>query len=401
MNDRPPKGRILVVDDEPGLRHMLSDLLTEEGYRVTARANGRAALEALRGGSYDAILSDIRMPDMDGLHLLRAVRESDLDLPVVLFTGTPSLETAVEAMEWGALQYLSKPVSTGKLLEVTQRAVKLGALARLKRQALTAMGSDHLVGDRAGLEASFTRALASVFMAYQPIVSAKEGSLFGHEALLRTPEPVFPHPGAFIDAAERLGRLPDLGRTVRAAVATLLNSGALPGGAFVNLHPLDLTDPGLFDPNAPLSAFASRVTLEITERASLEKIVDVAGCVRSLRALGYKIAIDDLGAGYAGLTSFVALTPDVVKLDMGLVRGLDSDPLKQKLVGSMVTLCRELGALVVAEGIETEGERLAAVSAGCDLLQGFLLGRPLPIPLGPGAPPGTPPGEGRRLKEPV
>ena len=116
--------------------------------------------------------------------------------------------------------------------------------------------------------------------------------------------------------------------------------------------------------------------LEITERASLDSVADAQARVRSLRALGYRIALDDLGAGYAGLTSFAALAPDVVKLDMALVRGLDRDLVKQKLVGSMVGLCRELGILVVAEGIETEGERDAATAAGCGLLQGFLMGRP-------------------------
>jgi EAL domain-containing protein (putative c-di-GMP-specific phosphodiesterase class I) len=66
----------------------------------------------------------------------------------------------------------------------------------------------------------------------------------------------------------------------------------------------------------------------------------------------------------------------VVKLDMSLIRGLDSEPIKRKLVGSMASLCREMGMLVVAEGVETEAEREAVTQAGCDLLQGFLIGRP-------------------------
>jgi EAL domain-containing protein (putative c-di-GMP-specific phosphodiesterase class I) len=101
--------------------------------------------------------------------------------------------------------------------------------------------------------------------------------------------------------------------------------------------------------------------------------------VRSLRALGFRIAIDDLGAGYAGLTSFAILEPEVVKLDMSLVRGVNDEPIKRRLVSSMVTLCKELGILVVAEGIETEAERETLASVGCDLLQGFLLGRPAPL----------------------
>jgi EAL domain-containing protein (putative c-di-GMP-specific phosphodiesterase class I) len=291
----------------------------------------------------------------------------------VLLTGGPALETAVAAVEYGALQYLIKPVREQALLEVTRRAVKLGALARLKREALQAAGLDLLVGDRAGLEAAFTRALGAMWMACQPIVRASDGSLYAHEALLRTAEKAFPHPGAFLTAAERLGRLPDLGRAIRGAVARLFPSS---GTVFVNLHPLDLADDALLDPRAPLSHMASRVVLEITERASLEGVVDAPARVRSLRELGYRIALDDLGAGYAGLTSFAALTPDIVKIDMALVRGLDADPVKQKLVGSITRVCRELGTLVVAEGVETQGERDAASHAGCELLQGFLIGKP-------------------------
>jgi EAL domain-containing protein (putative c-di-GMP-specific phosphodiesterase class I) len=132
----------------------------------------------------------------------------------------------------------------------------------------------------------------------------------------------------------------------------------------------------MLDSLAPLSRVASRVVLEITERASLERMAGVAERIRGLRELGFRIALDDLGAGYAGLTSFATLTPDVVKVDMSLVRDIDGDPLRQKLVGSIASLCKSLGILVVGEGIETEGERAAVVSAGCDLLQGYLFGKP-------------------------
>jgi EAL domain-containing protein (putative c-di-GMP-specific phosphodiesterase class I) len=136
----------------------------------------------------------------------------------------------------------------------------------------------------------------------------------------------------------------------------------------------------------PLAARASEVVLEITERASLEGIPDFRSRILNLRDLGYRIAVDDLGAGYAGLNTFAALEPDVVKLDMTLVRNADSEPVKRKLIGSMATLCRDLGIQVVAEGIETKAERDTVVDLGCDLLQGFFIGRPGPLPV-PGAGP--------------
>jgi EAL domain-containing protein (putative c-di-GMP-specific phosphodiesterase class I) len=257
-------------------------------------------------------------------------------------------------------------------------------MARMKRESLKLLGQlDRAAGDRAGLVASFDRMLDTMWMAFQPIVSAESRTAFGYEALLRSNEPTLPHPGAVIEAAERLDRLDELGRCIRAKVAEAaetLQSDAL---FFVNLHTRDLADPELLSADAPLAKFASRVVLEITERAALDDIKDVKARVAALRALGYRIAVDDLGAGYAGLTSFALLEPEFVKFDMSLVRGVHTSALRQKLIGSMSTLCHDMGMKVVAEGIETIEERDVVMKLRCDLLQGYLLGhpgRPFPTP---------------------
>jgi EAL domain-containing protein (putative c-di-GMP-specific phosphodiesterase class I) len=109
---------------------------------------------------------------------------------------------------------------------------------------------------------------------------------------------------------------------------------------------------------------------------SLDHIPEVQGKVAQLRDLGFRIALDDLGAGYAGLTSFTQLEPEFVKLDMSLIRDVHTTPMKQKIVRSMVSLCHDLGKLVVAEGIETTAERDFLIDLGCDLLQGYLFARP-------------------------
>lgn len=129
---------------------------------------------------------------------------------------------------------------------------------------------------------------------------------------------------------------------------------------------------------SPLRAIASRVVLEITERASIDNLETLGPRVGELRAAGYRIAIDDLGAGYAGLTAFAVLEPDIVKLDMTLVRGADGSRPKRRIIGSVADACRDLGMLVVAEGVETRGELGAVLDAGCDLVQGYLLGKPAP-----------------------
>jgi EAL domain-containing protein (putative c-di-GMP-specific phosphodiesterase class I) len=376
---RVPQPRILVVDDDEVLVRSYARTLSAEGYEVEVSLDGQSAIDAVKTTALDVVLSDIDMPRLGGVALLELIRAHDLDIPVILITGSPSLETAVAAVEHGALRYLTKPVDPNKLRAVTADAVRLHRLARAKRSALDlAGGLDRLVGDRAGLVASFGNALDSLWMAYQPIVSWSRREVFGFEALLRSQESALPHPGAILDAAERLERLPDLGRAIRARAAE--PAGRMPKHAvlFVNLHTHDLLDDQLFDRARPLARIAEQVVLEITERASLHHIRDVQARVSRLRDMGFRIAVDDLGAGYAGLTSFAHLEPEVVKLDMSLVRNVHAQPTKQTLVRTMIAMCHELGMQVVAEGIETPEERDAIVEAGCDLMQGYLFARPGP-----------------------
>ena len=252
-------------------------------------------------------------------------------------------------------------------------------MARAKREAMATLGSEHpRAGDRVGLDVVFARAMKTLWMAYQPIVRVADRALFGYEALMRTRETALPHPGAVLEAAERLGRVHELGAHVRSCAAEPIGGAHPEAVLFVNLHASELGDDALLSRDAPLSRIATRVVLEVTERASLEGVDDVRGRVRALRELGFRVAIDDLGAGYAGLTSFTLLEPEVVKLDMELVRGIDSHRTKRSIVTSMVTLCHDMGATVVAEGVETPAERDALVDLGCDLLQGYLLAKPAP-----------------------
>jgi EAL domain-containing protein (putative c-di-GMP-specific phosphodiesterase class I) len=375
--DAAGRGFVLLVDDDQSIARAYARTLGAAGFAVEIAFDGKAAAAAARERNFDVIVSDIAMPEMNGLELLRVVREHDLDVPFVLMTGGPAVDSAVRAVEYGALRYLIKPVSTGELEEVVARAVRLHQMARIKREALEMFRTEgkHL-GDRAGLEVRFASALSSLWIAYQPIVSWAKRSTFAYEALVRNEEPTLRSPPDLFEAAERLGRTQDLGRTVRARVADTLDHDPIEGLLFVNLHAMELADDSLISPDAPLSRHASRVVLEITERAPLEQIRDASKRVAQLRSLGYRIAVDDLGAGYAGLTSFAHLEPDVVKVDMSLIRGIDQSPMKQKLLGSIVGLCRDLGIEIIAEGVETPAERDALVRVGGDLCQGYLFARP-------------------------
>jgi EAL domain-containing protein (putative c-di-GMP-specific phosphodiesterase class I) len=367
---------MVLVDDSPTALAMLEQVLEGNG-DIVAFSNGEDAVRRVREGGVDVVVSDITMPGMNGLELLRAVRSSDPDLPVILVTAQPAVESAAEAIEHGVFRYLTKPCEPDVLRATVRQAVQLYRLARIKREAL-ALGGAVGASDKTGLAVSFERALARLSVAFQPVVSVSNRAIIAYEGLLRSGEPSLPGPAQVLDAAERLGTLFEVGRVVRRWAGQLFPRAAKDTLLFLNLHPQELLDPELLDRSSPLAAVANRVVLEITERASLQGIQDVSQRVAALRAHGFRIAIDDLGAGYAGLTSFAVLEPDVVKLDMSLTRNVGANPLKQRVVESMTSLCREMGMTIVAEGVETADERDALRELGCDLQQGYWFAKPGP-----------------------
>ena len=371
-------GTIVIVDDEPLVLRALVRQLECTKFVLAPCLTPHEGIRQIANGGVRVVVSDVALPEMSGIELLRTIRQHDADLPVILVTGRPAVESAAQALEFGAFKYFVKPVDGRQLVDAVDRAARLYDLAQAKRQAITLLGDRHLDEDRAGLEATFERALKRVWLAYQPIIRASDHSIFGFEALLRSDERSMMGPEPLLQAAESLGALNRLGQAIRRQAAKTISTAPRSYALFVNLHPQDLLDADLHDAKAALSSISGRVVLEITERAAISEIENVRARVAELRDHGFRIAIDDLGAGYAGLNSFAVLEPEFVKLDLSLIRNLDTSTIKQKLVKSMASLCREMGLYVVAEGIETREERDAAVEFGCDLLQGYLFARPGP-----------------------
>jgi EAL domain-containing protein (putative c-di-GMP-specific phosphodiesterase class I)/CheY-like chemotaxis protein len=364
-----PRGTVLVVDDEPLLLRAFARVLMRAGHEVHQASDGAEAQALIAKRRFDVAFVDLGLPGAGGLEVLARLRANDPGLPVVLMTGAPTLETAIDAVAAGALRYLVKPIDTPELLQAANDAIRARHRDGDERH-------DRRHRDDTAMNETLDRALASLYMVFQPIVRCGRREVYAYEALVRTREPQVPHAGALIDMATQAGRLVDLGRRVRRAVAEKTASAA--ARIFVNLHPVDLADDDLYDPQAPLSRIARRVVLEVTERAGLDEIPDLGERLRRLRALGFRVAIDDLGEGYAGLTSLARVAPEFVKLDMSLVRGIDGCPTQRHIVASTVQLCRALGSEVVAEGVETAAERDALVALGLDLLQGYLIAKPAP-----------------------
>jgi EAL domain-containing protein (putative c-di-GMP-specific phosphodiesterase class I) len=374
--------RVLLVEDDTLVRRAYGRALLPQ-FDVVPVPSVADALAALRAQRFRAIVSDIDMPGGSGIELLKILRASGPQIPVVLVTGCPSVASAQDAVNYGAFRYLTKPVEPAALRDAVARATRLSKLAELHAESRAAIERAEREPTREDLEVRFERALDGLWVAFQPIVSWRRGAAIGYEALLRTTEPSLARPPDFLAVAESLGRLSELGRLIRAKIAEAIPAAPPEARIFVNLHARDLADPELLDESAPLSRHAERVVLEVTERTSLDGVADLVPCAQALRRAGFSLAIDDLGAGYAGLSSLTQLDPEVVKLDMSLVRGVDQHHAKQRIVRSMVSVCSELGMEVVVEGVETAGERDTLVRLGCDLLQGYLFARPdrgFPVP---------------------
>ncbi len=360
---------VMFVDDDPEITATFRRNFGREPYAVITANSAQEALGILDRESITIVVSDEHMPEMPGSEFLSIVRRRHPDTLRMILTGQASVETAIQAVnEGGIFKYLTKPCRTDELVTHIRQAL---AVAASRRGTAAANDDGHAVQ-----LARFQRATEQLWMAVQPVVSLREHRAYAYESLVRTTEPSVPHGGAFVELAESVDRMGDLERQIRRAVAAIAPNVPDDSLLFVNVHPASLDDPELYAPDAPLAPYASRIVLELTERVALHTVSAVVQRVAALREQGYRIAIDDLGAGYAGLGTLALLHPEIVKLDMCLVRDIDTIHTKARLVEAMVTLCKDLGILVVAEGVETVAELDTLQSLGCDLIQGYLLARP-------------------------
>jgi len=368
--------RILLADAEDG--HLSSHVSALEfaGFQVDLAGNGGAARTFIAANPYDTIVTDAGISGLDAIGLLRAARRGDMDVPLLVVTDASNVGLSTVAVQQGALCFLEKPVAPELLVSTLSYAVKLHRLAKLRRKALDELGGTwNQLGDRVALEQVFERAFGCLSIAFQPIVSWSSRRVIGHEALLRSSDPSLPDPASVLAVAERLGRIEQIGRLVRERVARSM-ARAPAEYVFVNLHAHELLDGELYSSSAPLSQFGKRIVLEISEHGLLDDVSHLESRAEALRKLGFHLAMDNLGPGYPGLSSFARLRPDFVKYDLSLVRGIDQNPVQAEVVAEMTGLLGSMNTRVIAAGIESIAERDAVVKAGVDLLQGFAFSKP-------------------------
>jgi diguanylate cyclase (GGDEF)-like protein len=226
-------------------------------------------------------------------------------------------------------------------------------------------------------------ALQSFGVEYQPIVAAEGGAMVGVEALLRWTHPIrgpIP-PSIFIPLAEQSGLMSQLGEIVlRRALSDAVRWAPL--SIAVNLSPLQIRDRWLVELVAAVMAetgiAASRVVLEITEGVLIDNPQEAQARLEDLRGLGVRLALDDFGTGYSSLNYLQKFPFDRLKIDRAFVASLGSSGNTGAIIQSIVTLGHALGMKVLAEGVETDEQRVLLRLAGCDEMQGFLFARPGP-----------------------
>jgi len=220
----------------------------------------------------------------------------------------------------------------------------------------------------------------------QPIVNIDEKSVFGFEALSRGPSdsPLHTAPMLF-ETAERCDRTLELETLCIRAAARHWSGHGTPLKLFVNISPAKLM-PSEFDPPQLQELLlanglkASDIVIELSERYPTADPSELLKTLVWLKAEGFLIAIDDLGSGYSGLKLWSELKPDFVKIDRHFIRDIQDDLIKREFLRSVVDLADRLGCKLIAEGIETEAEFGVVSELGIALVQGFLFGRPKPIP---------------------
>ena len=215
-----------------------------------------------------------------------------------------------------------------------------------------------------------------VYIVFQPVVDFATFEPYGYEALCRSELPEYNNPLHLLKAAIDSGDLGHLGRELR----RLSIEGCPSHPLLLNIHPDEFDEGYLVRPDDPIHEHEKQVYLEITESVPISHYRYCNSVLTEIRAKGVRIAVDDLGAGFSNFKYIADLEPELVKLDRELIMGLTHGSRRQKLVRSIVRMCVEQGAKVVAEGIETAEELSAILETGAHYGQGYLLARPARTP---------------------
>jgi EAL domain-containing protein (putative c-di-GMP-specific phosphodiesterase class I)/CheY-like chemotaxis protein len=385
MVDAPP--RILIADDDPFMRESLVEILEAAPLQanVVAAADAAQAVRLARSVGPDVAILDTRMPRGGGTRAAAGIRRVAPECRILALSIHHDRQDVLRMIEAGATGYLTKGGPTPAIVDAVNRMLRGESVLSNDLAGHVVDGYSEIRARerrserrRAAQVARIQRVIegGSLSMVLQPIVELESRTPVGMEALARFLVEPHRRPDVWFAEARALGIGDELElEAVRLALECL---PFIPDGAYlsVNISADALSSPALGE--LLESAEPDRVVLEITEHEAVADYTDILTSIASLRRLGLRIAVDDVGAGFASLRHLLRVSPDLLKLDVSLCRHVNTAP-GRALVHGLLSFAEHSGATVVAEGIETEEELDGVRSLGVGLGQGYLLGRPAPI----------------------
>jgi EAL domain-containing protein (putative c-di-GMP-specific phosphodiesterase class I)/CheY-like chemotaxis protein len=378
--------QILAVDEDAGERLKIEDILRRAGHVVVPTAIGKDAKGLASDRRFDLALVNYKLQEDDGISLLKQLREIQPACLRILLAVDGNEKLVKAAIDGGQItQVIATPILeesrlAQKVDEALRARQRLSEVARVQEKVARDQEKEMLVEC---LEKDIWLAIQPIKVAKEPkepeepIRKPKDRKIFAYECLLRSNHPVLNGPLPVLVAAERHDVLQDIARVVLQRAVGLMKRLPEEIKLFVNLHPDELAKPGtIMQLLAPLAPWAERVVLEITDRSRDQGMERWQESVKLVKAQGFSFAVDDLGAGQRSLNVLAELDPRYVKIDMGIVRGVDADERKRRLIEMLCDFAKATQAEVIAEGVETEEETKVLQECGVHFLQGYLYGRP-------------------------
>ena len=380
--------RVLIADDEGEVRSALADLIDAERALdlVGAAADADEAIELAIAQRPDVALVDVKMPGGGGARAAREIVASSPHTRVLALSAYEDRTTVLEMLRAGAVGYLVKGTAPEEIVASIGRAVR-------GQTSLSAevMGSVvHELSSQLRRQASETEARAQVMdrirrvvdgngmsIVFQPIMDLRDRSTIGMEALARFAEEPVRTPDVWFHEAASVGLGTDLELTaIRRALGL---TDRLPADSYLslNLSHRTATSPRLLHELA--DERADRLVIEITEHEPVEDYDALTDALEALRRRGVRVAIDDAGAGFASLRHALRLDPHILKVDISLVRDIDTDRARRALASALIHFAEEMDVAIIAEGIETQAELDTLLALGVHFGQGYFLARPAPI----------------------
>ncbi|MFY9470359.1 MAG: EAL domain-containing protein, partial [Solirubrobacterales bacterium] len=350
-------------------------------------ADGEAAAIAAIAKRPDLALLDVQMPGGGGVAAAMAISSSCPDTRIVALSAHEDRESVSSMMHAGASGYIAKGVAPSQIIETLKRCAAgesvytpIAAGSVLRDFVTSSRGMQDARRQRVERTARMHTVCSpsSIETVYQPIVGLADGRTRMLEALTRFHTPFDIDTGEWFQEALDLDMAIDLElATLRSAVTDLADHDYRASRISINLSPDTLLDPAL--ESALEAVEPDRLTVEITEHARIADYAATKAALSALSERGVKIAIDDAGAGFASLRHILSLMPDLIKLDISLTRGIDADQARRALAKGLITFAQEIGAEIVAEGIETSAELECLRELGATYGQGYIIARPAPL----------------------